>query len=390
MSRTLYLYVDESGTPGQADKDNFMLGAFLTETPISRNLIDKALNNLKKDNKNTAKDRKTIARSYFHASEDSPDAHSHLCTQIREISYPCEFFFDVINKDLLSQKDTRDIGAAAKMHRHLLSIISVHFTQGHFDTIEFFIAERQGSFEKHDKEQWTNDFIEAMVYSAIKTPQIPISLPEFHVTVTDGALPGIQVCDFVLWAVQRAVHRNDSTWFNRSGLLMSSSYRIDNDPLYGNNYYLNDYISNNILLPLESIPKPSDLEKHWTQNGIYNGMVNIELQLRSLANQIDCIKNTMLKDRLIYLIPKLEEVKLHKNIIIEMAKLYLLLADQIPFYDKNDESQIELVYHYKKICSKTADFYHISWVKFCNDWRNVRQWIYENDKKIFWDSAKEI
>ena len=196
--------------------------------------------------------------------------------------------------------------------------------------------------------------------------------------------------DIPVFHRQRAVHRNDSTWFNRSGLLMSSSYRIDNNPLYGNNYYLNDYISNNILLPLESIPKPSDLEKHWTQNGIYNGMVNIELQLRSLANQIDCIKNTMLKDRLIYLIPKLEEVKLHKNIIIEMAKLYLLLAAKFLFMIKMMNHKLNLFIITRRYVAKQLTFIIFHGLNSAMTGEMSVNGFTRMTRKFFWDSAKEI
>lgn len=387
MSRILYVYIDESGTPGLSDSENFILGAFITETPISKEIIDKAIENLKNDNKGTKNDNRTILEGYFHASKDSPDAHSHLCTQIKKaISWPCEFFIEVINKNSISQEDSRDIGEEAKMHQHLLSIIGVHFTEGQFDTVDFCIAERQGSFKNHNKDRWADYFIEAMAYSAIQTPQIPIYLPEFKITVSNGTVPGIQVCDFLLWSAQRAAFRGDSTWVERSGLFMHSSYRINQNPLSGNEYYLNRAIPDEILFPLENIPKLTDLKKYWTQNGINNGMINIELHLRSLAEQTSCIKNDRLENRLFQLIPQLKQVRLHNDLIVEMAKLYLLLADQVPFYNNSDKNQIEQVFHNKKICSKTADYHHISWLQFCNHWNFVRQWIFENDSEVLFKS----
>lgn len=221
-----------------------------------------------------------------------------------------------------------------------------------------------------------------MAYSSIQTPNIPICLPELDIVISNGSDPGIQVCDFLLWAVQRDVFRGDSTWVRRSKLFMHSAYRIEANPLSGNEYYLNNMIHDDLLVSIEQIPEPSVLEQHWNQNGISIGMVNIELQLRGLGAQNHLVKNSRLRNRLLSLIPKLKEVKLHNDSIIEMAKLYLLLADQAPLYDIKKPDEIILAYHYKKICSKTADLHNLDSFRFCQHWRLVREWINQNDKEV--------
>jgi hypothetical protein len=83
----MHLYLDETtfGTSGE------FLGyaSFLTEKPIEIGLIETALTNLESDparhlDQFKDQDSRTLERRYFHAADDSQNAHSHLCKAINE------------------------------------------------------------------------------------------------------------------------------------------------------------------------------------------------------------------------------------------------------------------------------------------------------------------
>ena len=382
MNKALHVYIDESGTPGLADKEDFLLGAFLTEKPISQSIIDLAIRELKNDPDITEQDNDMLLRGFFHSSEDSKNAHSAICRQIKAITAPCEFFFEAFKKKSLSDKEIKSFESEAEMHQHLLSIVGVHFTHDQYDEIQFHIAQRSGSFKERHADKWHTGFIDAIAYSAINTPQIPIRVPQFSIEITDGTNPGVQIADFLLWAAQSKIYLNNETWVKRSGLLRFSAYYGEEFPLFGNEYFLNRNIPNEILMRPEEIPKPADLDPLWNENDIRKGMINIEVQLTRLANSPIDIKNEKIRGRIAQLMPSLSKVKIPFIHIVEMAKVYLLVVDQIPLYDKTQKEQIILAYHYKKICSKTANQHFISWFEFCRRWSIARQWIYDNDRNV--------
>jgi hypothetical protein len=75
-TRILYAYIDEMGTPSSCGNEEFALGAFLSETDIPEELMCLAFERLAADPDIIDMDRETIQRGYFHASEDSKNAHS--------------------------------------------------------------------------------------------------------------------------------------------------------------------------------------------------------------------------------------------------------------------------------------------------------------------------
>ncbi len=67
------------------------VGMLLSDSDISAALITNAMNALREDpdrfeGRSKTIDDRTIERGYFHASEDSKNAHSHLCNQINTLN----------------------------------------------------------------------------------------------------------------------------------------------------------------------------------------------------------------------------------------------------------------------------------------------------------------
>src|SRR4051812_26671280 len=82
-----WVYIDESQSPHAAGVDEgqpFWLGALITAFPIEQKLIAEALDKLRADPDaaGNVHDIATLSRGYFHASDDSKNAHSWICQAI--------------------------------------------------------------------------------------------------------------------------------------------------------------------------------------------------------------------------------------------------------------------------------------------------------------------
>jgi len=86
----LWIYADETSfmRPATAT-ETAGYGVLLTTAPIGAAVVDEALAALDADpdrhsHKTKKQDDVTLANRYFHATDDSGNAHSHLCTSIRK------------------------------------------------------------------------------------------------------------------------------------------------------------------------------------------------------------------------------------------------------------------------------------------------------------------
>ncbi|UQA56325.1 hypothetical protein [Polyangium aurulentum] len=76
--------------------------------------------------------------------------------------------------------------------------------QDDFDTIHVFVASREGSFEQKHVDAWP-DYCTNMQFGAlVGMPALPSRFPRIDAKLVSPDNPGVQVCDFVLWATQRS------------------------------------------------------------------------------------------------------------------------------------------------------------------------------------------
>jgi hypothetical protein len=201
----VWVYLDESQSPNAAGTQKgqpFWVAALATEQPLQQALIDKALNDLRVDSDavGNKSDQATLTRGYFHASLDSKNAHSWLCRSIVESGLNASFsaslwFFD--------RQDGRE-REGADLHRlsTLLSALSV--LQDDYDRVHLEAARREGTFDDADIEAFPEYYRRHALGSLVSMPSIPARFPKIETRPVGGENPGIQVCDLVLWAVQRA------------------------------------------------------------------------------------------------------------------------------------------------------------------------------------------
>ncbi|MGD2089325.1 MAG: hypothetical protein PVH61_24330 [Candidatus Aminicenantes bacterium] len=148
MNSELFIYIDESGTPSFSDNEAFSLGALISPKKIPNKIIRDALDKLENDKDLNKKDRETINRGFFHASFDSKNAHSYICEGISKIAYPCTFSVEILKKANTVDANKEGLQTNSKMHRHVFSLIAVHFLLSKIDKLCFFVAERKAHLQQ--------------------------------------------------------------------------------------------------------------------------------------------------------------------------------------------------------------------------------------------------
>ncbi|WP_437489415.1 hypothetical protein WME75_10655 [Sorangium sp. So ce1014] len=200
MGTEAWIYIDESQAPnmkGTAMGRPFRIGALLVEAPIADDIIRDGLARL--DTRQYSPDR-ALVRGHFHASEDSENAHAAFADAISNAKLNALFVDERWHFD---RDDSHEFDGAL-LHSFLIMIQSLRVHQMEYDAIHMLVARRQGTFEerhaKHWERTWRNDTLTAICSS----PEFVTRFPRLTMDVVNGSDLGVQVCDFVLWATQRA------------------------------------------------------------------------------------------------------------------------------------------------------------------------------------------
>ena len=391
MNETLYMYVDESGDANPCTSDTFSIGAFISTKPIQDDFFDEAFEKLKNDKDFEKRDQKTIDRGYFHASFDSKNAHSHCCRAIEAIDWPCEFSWVMLKKDKMIENEKRALDTQAKIHEHLLTLKGIPLLSANYYTVELYIAKRPKSFTEQSPRQWEEYFVIEILKSLIKSPMIPAAIPAFEISVDDATNSGIQVCDFLLWAAQRKkLSKPKDKWLERTdntdknliqfpNFEMKLEFDLEESPLFFRDYFFNKEIENNSI-PIEQLPKINTKIPNEERCKAY---IELEGWIRYAFENSHLVRNRIISEKLLKLLPKLDKVKIHHRIAIEMAELFLLLADHVPLYNRDDKKSMSYAWLLKYICCLTCDMNMINWQSMARDWVMVREAVLTDHPDIF-------
>jgi len=201
-----FTYSDESdfGRSGE-----FLgIGLLITDAEIRKEVVESALEKLSDDPDRLRPDRKdldekTLRRGYFHASEDSANAHSHFCKAINAIGageFACYFF------------DSRTfVGHRKFIYEQSTTMAALHLSTR--DSVTMTFASRAGLSEDTLR-SWHKSHERTLAESVHSLPFEPTLFPRCEFRVSSMNAPGLQVADFLLWAHARKNATGDSKWLN--------------------------------------------------------------------------------------------------------------------------------------------------------------------------------
>lgn len=228
------------------------VGCLLLGDDISQVIIDTAMNNLRNDPdiheaKNKIRDNRTLQNGYFHAADDSPNAHSWLCTAINQDL--CGNFQYSYSSLLQTTRD----GA----WKDCLEYIAIMATQS-VDPVQLFI-ERRSAVEPRIIRSVFEETCHQLDLGTVQYYAIPRFYPQLEITVVDKNCPGIQIVDFLLWAKNRThFAKSDMTWEGRLNFTSKSAMGLSGGMLaQGNMVFKHGCRENHLnLYPKEIFPLP--------------------------------------------------------------------------------------------------------------------------------------
>lgn len=343
MGADAWVYVDESQSPYATGTDSgqpFSVAALITESPIPASLVDDALAALRSDPDaaNNPHDQATLRRGYFHASEDSKNAHSALCRAIANSGIVASLDVSLWHFD---RKDGSERSGTA-LHRVSVLLSALGVLQDDYDAVHFVAALRDKTFDANVAAQFPNYIREQMLHSAASMPQLHARFPRISMRATDGSDPGVQVCDFVLWAVQRArldrlTPKGNDDWVKRLGLRLFAAGGVEDAAGQHLDGELGTGCDRSILMP-EDAPIPraySDLGNR----DLWDATREIAIDVHRAAliardhprigHLVDTLESASARCDIAASVP-FEELL---QIITDLMEAFLLVCDTLPVYD---------------------------------------------------------
>ena len=346
--RNLYAYSDETEFKYSNTDTNSIIGAgiLVSDKPIADIVIKEALRNLNNDVDKTSADLVTLKRSYFHASEDSKNAHSHLCASINK-HVSGYFRFSYFDKQLAKSEDKDRTNE--NINRLILKLAALDFFHDKIDKVHL-TTENRYRFGVIDSKNWLSDFFYMMDGLAYSQPTYKTNYPDIKLCCSSKNNPGLQVVDFILWALNRSRRTPaNNIWKERLNLKLYASFSEDEGPQSGGKYYINN---NPKFEKEDTYPYEFDIFPN-TEQEFFESYLIIENTVRQLC-KIDLPDSLEHLNRIILSVKDIFEYnkELTMKTLPLIASIYIRCFDTLPIYkdiDKADEKSWRQILSAKKI-----------------------------------------
>ncbi len=323
--RPLFAYLDETAFD---DARSFGYGMLLTEEPLQPAIIDTALADLQADpDFHQRYDRSTITRGYFHASEDSKNAHSLLCRRI-VAGVEGEFFYATTRNDHPSKA---------------IQYPKTPTSEDHFDMmltdnfVRAIVRARQVEVVVEGRDRLTTERLKHLFEGILAHLErrvvdmtfVPFYSPNVVFRTVGKSEPGIQIVDFILWALNRRGLDKPCPWVDRLGLKFAEGTSARNSPEKSAVWLLGQPPRyERTLYPGGAFPLPLIRDEDWGWGAETIRRFLLELSKEWLPLHVD-----HLSERLRELVPALL-CAVESEVLKNAASLFLRLFDTLPLYQE--------------------------------------------------------
>lgn len=235
----MFVYLDETTFGRNNEYSGY--ASLITESRIEFSVIEEALNNLSADpdvekDKFKEQDSRTISRGFFHASDDSQNAHSHLCNSINENIFGrfSSLYFET------SEQKFRNIEEAYELASKL-SILHVFSVSRNIT----FIFEERNELTRSYIEEWWRSLWEYLLKSQYGMPFIRTYYPKIEFEFGSKMDSGLQVTDFMLWASTRQFLKIQCPWLDRLNSWLNTETQPDSGNWGGHILYFGTKLGDN-------------------------------------------------------------------------------------------------------------------------------------------------
>jgi hypothetical protein len=216
----LHLFIDETVLERHDGQRLVGAGVLATSRSVSDEIVHEALAALRDDPDRAANapcfdprvealDARTLARGYFHASEDSKNARSWLSRGIcKRLSGAFYCSFDVVG----TAGDEKSFRS-----RSTSSLFTPLVTRKH----AFITFEERSSFRRRSADELMERIWRGLDWNSFQHFLMATFYPRLTIGVAPKQNPGLQVTDLLLWAVAQREYRAASkktVWADRCGL----------------------------------------------------------------------------------------------------------------------------------------------------------------------------
>lgn len=344
----IYAYADEAIFITNSTTNEIALGCgiFVTKNKIENFVIDEALFNLAKGNKfDIKKDQRTLNRKYFHASDDSPNGHSCLCSSINKY---IKGVFDYTFIDKINQIETK--GFSEKQFNRCLS----HSTLELFLTTDeiFLIIEKREALNIEILSKWKEQLYKMYESASYNIPSYKTFYPKLNIELENKSESGLQIVDFLMWAANRTKKSNpDQFWHNCIKYKNWYEYKDEGNQNRAK-YYLNTFPNDNEIN--ENYPIKFEKYTEWEQ--FLSAYVIIERFLVNIDKSDFNDKNEHLFFDLEKISTRLKKESYHLNVndLTEVGSVFLRLFDTLPIYSQikdNDKEKWTILLNSKYLAS---------------------------------------
>ncbi|SJZ67843.1 DUF3800 domain-containing protein [Selenihalanaerobacter shriftii] len=372
--KEIYVYIDESGNPNirsyEGDNQYFSIGAAILGNEVSSNLIEKAMNDLKQREDLGKSDVKTLKRGYFHSCVDGPEAHSAIMYLINDLEL--KFDFLSFDKKKYRQNGNDEFDTEKLLHNHMVELASVFVSNRDVDVVNVFVAERESSFPKHFEKNWKRNFYESLINAVVaNTSLLKANFPKVNLKIVDGSHPGIQISDFLLWAIKRSYLSNKNVWFQRIEKDISIETNIKEKSLsLSVDFQINGGVNNiDLLSPYEVTAKEVE-EKQRNLNN--DELLNLFLHVEKLLDKVMAKKRNELEymNRFLEGIDKIihKKEKLTIKEVKKLCKSFIMVFDTLKIHEGYSKEELIFWCVAKRIISNIILGKQINWVMLADFW----------------------
>jgi hypothetical protein len=373
-----FVYIDESQSPdSEAAQPGvpFRIGLLVLESPIDIAICPRAMRALAGDSDavSNEQDKTTLERGYFHASIDSKNAHSALCNSIAMAKLNAHFMDMQWRFDPPAPRTSSETERVGGLHSSVNMLGTMSVLDDDYAFVYIEVARRAGTFDTFHAKHVAALFDEERLGSIIQdTAQIRARFPGFDIQISDGASPGIQVCDFLLWTVQRTKLRGDDRWQRRVGLrMLYESKEVDGHQAKGT-YALGQ--------PGEVEFLPNSVRPRAPQTGtmpfadITTAMLEIEADVRrahaeAMAGNRRIIRHADALTTAVNVLDGKDSAS-----VVAVARSFILICDTLPMYDPTDVTQATRASEKRLVAAFVMDDRFVNCVRTRDHWdRWLRQ-----------------
>lgn len=381
----IYAYADETIFTINNTTNELALGCgiLVTKNKIEEFVIDDALIELGKDaDFDFQKDQRTLNIKFFHSSEDSKNGHSYLCNSINK---NVKGVFDYTFIDKINQNETTTKGFSENQFNRCLS----HSTLELFLTTDeiFLIIENREALNLETLSKWQTQLYKLYEGATYNSPSFKTFYPKLNIQLKGKSEPGLQVVDFLMWAINRTKTSNpNQVWHNRIKYKTWYEYKGERNQNRAK-YHLNTFPADTDIN--EDYPIKFEKYEEWEQ--FLNAYVIIERVLVSLDKNDFNEKSEHLFSDLDKISTKLKTIDYHLNGIdlTEVGSVFLRLFDTLPVYSHiqdNDKEAWTILLNSKYLASMLVRNDQIHFNRTKNE---IHRWRYKMQTENA-DTFKEL